>query len=194
MTKIKLASSRSLRNLYFTRTLFQLVWAWGIIASTRSQPSLAAILLILYPLWDVTCTLYDLRTSGEAGPARTSQIINIALGVLAALGIAVTIFSQPRYAIGIFGGWALAAGLLQLAAGLIRRRQLGGQWAMILSGAQSSLAGVAFLVGGLAGKVHVQDLGGYAIFGAIYFLVGGILLHRRLSQVASAGVSRKASA
>lgn len=65
---------------------------------------------------------------------------------------------------------------------------------MILSGAQSSLAGVAFLVGGLAGTVHVQDLGGYAIFGAIYFLVGGILLHRRLSQVASAGVSRKASA
>jgi len=82
----------------------------------------------------------------------------------------------------IFGAWALGAGLLQLIAGLIRRKKLGGQWAMILSGTQSTAAGVAFVLGGLGGKLHTKDMGGYAIFGAIYFLIGGVLLSRKLSE------------
>lgn len=180
-----ITASRSLRNLYFTRTFIQLVWAWGVISTAPSQPQFAAILLILYPLWDVACTLYDFKTSGQAGLARTSQIINVVLGVTTALGIAVTVFNQPAYAIAIFGGWALGAGLLQLSVGLIRRRQLGGQWAMILSGAQSTAAGIAFVLGSLNGKIHTKYLGGYAVFGAIYFLVGGILLSRKLSRIAS---------
>lgn len=174
-------SNRSLRNLYFTRTLFQIVWASCLILTAPSQPRLAAILLILYPLWDVACTLYDLNTSMQAGLARTSQTINVVFGVATALGIALTVFDQTAYAIAIFGGWALGAGLLQLLIGLIRRSQLGGQWPMILSGAQSTLAGVAFLLGGLSGKLQIKDLGGYAIFGAIYFLIGAILLHRKLT-------------
>ena len=129
--------------------------------------------------------LYDLKTSRHEGDARTSQLINIALGVAAALGIAITVFGKPAYAIAIFGGWALGAGLLQLLVGLVRRRQLGGQWAMILSGAQSSVAGIAFALGGLSGKFHIQDIGGYAVFGAIYFLIGGILLSRKLSRIGS---------
>ena len=43
-------------------------------------------------------------------------------------------------------------------------------------------AGVAFGLGGLQGKFHTKDLGGYAIFGAFYFLIGGILLNRKLPQ------------
>ncbi len=178
-------SSRSLRNLYFTRTFFQVLWAAAVIFTASSQPRWAAILLILYPLWDVACTLYDFKTSDQAGLARTSQLINIGLGVTTALGIAVTVFNQPAYAVAIFGGWALGAGLLQLLVGLIRRRQLGGQWAMILSGAQSSLAGIAFTLGGLSGKFHINDLGGYAVFGAIYFMIGALLLSRKLSRIAT---------
>ncbi|WP_229741361.1 hypothetical protein [Silvibacterium dinghuense] len=146
------------------------------------QPQVASVLLIAYPLWDVACTLYDLRASRPAGSARTSQIVNALLGSAAALGIALTIFSKPAYSIAIFGAWAFGAGVLQLVAGLIRRKQLGGQWAMILSGAQSTAAGIAFVLGGLGGKLHTKDLGGYAIFGALYFMIGGILLSRKLSQ------------
>ncbi len=51
---------------------------------------------------------------------------------------------------------------------------------MILSGAQSMIAGVAFFLGGLYDKRHIKDVGGYATFGAIYFLIGGILLTRKL--------------
>jgi hypothetical protein len=182
MSTNAIESARSLRNLYFVRTVFQVLWAATVLSTALTQPRVASILLIAYPLWDVACTLYDLTSSRPTGSARTSQIINALLGVATALGIAFTVFSNPAYAIAIFGAWALGAGLLQLVAGLIRRKQLGGQWAMILSGAQSTAAGIAFVLGGLSGKLHAKDMGGYAIFGAIYFLIGGILLSRKLSQ------------
>lgn len=174
--------ARPLRNLYFTRTVFQIAWAAAILSTALTQPQVASILLIAYPLWDVACTLYDLMASRPTGSARTSQAINALLGIATALGIALTVFSKPAYSIAIFGAWALGAGLLQLIAGLMRRKQLGGQWAMILSGAQSTAAGIAFVLGGLSGKFHAKDIGGYAIFGAIYFLLGGILLSRKLSH------------
>lgn len=176
-------SVRALRNLYLTRTVFQLIWAAAVTATAATEPQFAAILLILYPLWDVTCTVYDLKTSAQTKVARTSQTINIVLGVAAALAIAVTVFNHTAYAIAIFGGWALAAGLLQLVVAGIRRLRLGGQWALILSGAQSALAGIAFLIGGLNQKFQTKDLAGYALFGAIYFLVSAILLSRQFSKV-----------
>lgn len=187
------ASARSLRNLYFVRTAFQLFWAGTVLSTALSQPRIAAVLLIVYPLWDVACTLYDLKTSQPTGSARSSQLVNALLGTATALGMAVTVFHRPAYAIAIFGVWALGAGLLQLAAGLIRRKQLGGQWAMILSGAQSSIAGVSFVLGGLGGKLHAKDMGGYAIFGAVYFLIGGILLSRKLSHSTAAPLQQSAS-
>ena len=182
-------SARSLRKLYFVRTVFQAVWAGAVLATALTEPRVASILLIVYPLWDVACTLYDLSAARPTGSARTFQIVNALMGFATALGMAGTVFSKPAYAIAIFGAWALGAGVLQLVAGLIRRKQLGGQWAMILSGAQSTAAGIGFVVGGLSGKFHAKDLGGYAIFGAIYFLIGGILLSRKLSQGAVEAIS-----
>ena len=185
--------SRSLRNLYFTRTVVQLLWAGTVLAVAATNAPLAAGLLILYPLWDVACTVYDLRAStrSNSGPP-TAQYVNVALGTLAAIGIAATVFKSPQQAVVTFGAWACAAGLAQLAVGVARRRQMGGQWAMILSGVQSTAAGVAFMLGGLHGKTHIKDLGGYAIFGGVYFLVAGFLLHRKLTQSAKTGVAAAA--
>lgn len=187
MIKSTIDSTRSLRNLYFVRTGFQVMWAATVIAYARTQPQLAAVLFVLYPLWDVACTIYDLRTSIQSGGTRKSQRINILLGVGAAIGIGSTVFQRPTYAVAVFGAWAVSAGILQLIPALIRRKQeLGGQWAMILSGAQSALAGVAYFVGGLLDKRHIQDVGGYATFGAFYFLIGAIFLNRKLPKRAEA--------
>ena len=171
-------SPKTLRNLYFTRTVVQIIWAAAVIAVAAKNPPAGATLLILYPLWDVACTLYDLKTSAGSNSAATLYG-NAAAGTLAAIGIAFTAYSRPPYAVAIFGAWALVAGLLQLAVGILRRRRLGGQWAMILSGLQSTAAGVGFVLGGLSGKFQIKDLGGYAIFGAVYFLIAGILLGRK---------------
>jgi uncharacterized membrane protein HdeD (DUF308 family) len=185
---IEQPQAHSLRNLYFTRTAVQLLWAGIVIATAASSPALAAGLLILYPLWDVACTVYDLRSSTRSG-SPTAQYVNVALGSLAAIGMAVTAFKSPQRAVVIFGAWAFVAGLAQLAVGISRRKQLGGQWAMILSGIQSAAAGVAFILGGLHDKTHIKDLGGYAIFGGVYFLIAGFLMHRKLSRNARVGAA-----
>jgi uncharacterized membrane protein HdeD (DUF308 family) len=182
MTSQTLQAGRSLRNLYFVRTAVQIVWAVAVIGVAVKNQTLGATLLILYPLWDVACTLYDLKSSEGTGSAKT-QYVNALAGTLTAIGIGLTGYSHPQYAVAIFGGWALVAGLLQLAVGIIRRRNLGGQWAMILSGVQSTAAGVAFTLGGLGNKVHIKDLGGYAIFGGVYFLIAGIFLSRKLAKI-----------
>lgn len=176
MEHTPLQSTIALRNLYFTRTVVQLAWAAAVFA-TITHPVVGAALLVVYPLWDVACTFYDRHTQG----ANATQIFNIAAGLLTAAAMAATATTHPAYSIAAFGIWALAAGVLQLSAGLIRRKQLGGQWAMILSGAQSSIAGISFLLGGLSGKLHASNLAGYAIFGGVYFAVAGVLLARKLS-------------
>jgi uncharacterized membrane protein HdeD (DUF308 family) len=178
-------NAHTLRNLYYTRTVVQLLWAAVVLATAVSNPPVAAALLILYPLWDVACTIYDLRAfpASSSNPA-TTRYLNIAMGTLAAAGIAATVFTSPERAVLAFGIWALAAGLAQFAVALSRRKTLGGgQWAMILSGVQSAAAGIAFILGALDETKHIKDLGGYAVFGGVYFLIAGILLHRKLPQL-----------
>jgi hypothetical protein len=172
-----------LRNLYFTRTFVQLTWAAIVLTTAVAHPQLAAGLLIVYPLWDVACTVYDLRSSTRSiATPPAAQYVNAVLGLLAAIGISLTVFRSPQQAVEVFGAWAVAAGLAQLAVGIARRKQMGGQWAMILSGLQSTGAGLAFILGALHGTKHIKDLGAYAILGGVYFLIAGYLLHRKLSQ------------
>jgi len=77
----------------------------------------------------------------------------------------------------VFGIWAIAAGLAQLITGVRRWRTFGAQWAMILSGAQSMLAGVFFVTQAGRAKIPtIMDVAPYAAFGAFYFLVSAALL------------------
>ncbi len=69
------------------------------------------------------------------------------------------------------------AGLSQLATGVRRWRSYGAQWAMILSGAQSALAGTHFAQ--LASGPETPDITAiapYAAFGAFYFFVSAVWL------------------
>ena len=77
----------------------------------------------------------------------------------------------------VFGGWAVLSGLFQLVTGVRRWTSYGAQWAMILSGAQSGLAG-AHMLGKAAGAVPVSiaDIAPYAAFGAFYFLISAVSL------------------
>jgi uncharacterized membrane protein HdeD (DUF308 family) len=60
----------------------------------------------------------------------------------------------------------------------VLRYRLGGQWAMILSGGISVIAGGDFIA--MAGGPHpsLTGVAGYATLGGIFFLISAIRLHR----------------
>ncbi|WP_426037592.1 DUF308 domain-containing protein [Cypionkella sp. TWP1-2-1b2] len=77
----------------------------------------------------------------------------------------------------VFGIWAGFSGILQLATAVGRLKTYGAQWAMILSGAQSALAGVAMVVIAYGPEpVSIANIAPYAAFGAFYFAVSAIWL------------------
>jgi hypothetical protein len=58
-----------------------------------------------------------------------------------------------------------------------RRKTYGAQWAMILSGAQSALAGALFAKMATGTQVDaLATVASYAAFGAFYFLVSALWL------------------
>jgi uncharacterized membrane protein HdeD (DUF308 family) len=93
-----------------------------------------------------------------------------------ALALAIALPDMNKV-LGIFGAWAIMSGLLQLGTGLRRWKAYGAQWAMILSGAQSALAGGFFIhQAGMPAAPTIATVAGYAGFGAFYFLVSALSL------------------
>lgn len=177
----------ALKRYYFSRAAFSVAWVVAAATIGRSSGVVAAALLLLYPAWDAAANLFDASRSGGAknNPAQTLNAV-VSLFTTVAVGVALT--RDMHAVLLVFGVWAGLAGLLQLATG-IRRWRLGAQWAMILSGAQSALAGVFFVQRASGpGAPGIVDIAPYAAFGAFYFLVSAIWLtvamRRRQGQVA----------
>lgn len=175
--------ARSLRTLYFVRAAFSVVWVALVFAlastvTTGTKPSVAAIVLLtIYPLWDAAATIVDIRATRSA-TTHLPQYVNIAIGVLAAAGILIATLTSLSPALIVFGVWALVSGAVQLFLGLRRRKPVGGQWPMIISGGLSVLAGISFIVSSGAPMTGLTMLAGYSSFGAFWYLVGAILLIR----------------
>jgi len=168
-----------LKTYYLVRAGFAFAWlALAVTVAAHSAP-LAALLLVVYPAWDAVANLLDAARSGGLANNR-SQLINAVVSIAVAVAIAVSLPAM-RAVLAVFGAWAILAGLLQLATAL-RRRAGGvaqGQWAMILSGAQSALAGAFFMVQARgAAEPTIATVAGYAGFGGFYFLVSALLLMR----------------
>jgi uncharacterized membrane protein HdeD (DUF308 family) len=161
-----------LRRLYLVRFGFALVWAALLFASASDLGPLSVTLLVLYPLFDVAAALVDARSSRTTG-----LYVNIAISVLAAVGLAIACTSGIPAALRVWGAWAVLAGVVQLIVGVSRRR-LGGQWPMILSGGISVLAGASFIAQAGADGASLRNLAGYALLGGIFFLVSALRLGR----------------
>ncbi|WP_246144743.1 DUF308 domain-containing protein [Actinacidiphila oryziradicis] len=168
----------ALRQLYFVRFGFAIVWAALLFANKSHLGAFGVTLLIIYPLFDVAAAIIDARSSGAAGPIRGLQT-NIAISAVAAVGLAVAGTSGVPAVLRVWGAWAIVSGAVQLIVGLSRRkRQMGGQWPMMLSGGISVLAGAQFIVGASASNPKLTNVGGYAILGGIFFLISALRLGR----------------
>ena len=166
----------SLRNLYFVRFGFAIVWAVGMFAVGASLGPVTIGLLVLYPLFDVAAAVADFRSSRTARPT-VGLYFNMALSLLTAIGLAVAVTSGIPAVLRVWGAWAITAGVVQLIVA-IRRYRLGGQWAMILSGGISVLAGSSFIAMAGGPSAMLTSVAGYAVLGGVFFLVSALRLHR----------------
>ncbi|MEV5518358.1 hypothetical protein AB0L50_36620 [Streptomyces flaveolus] len=166
-----------LRKLYFLRFAFAAVWAALLFTTAGTLGALTATLLVIYPLFDVACAVVDLRSAqGNGQPVRGLRM-NIALSALTVVGLAVAATSGIPAVLRVWGAWAVTAGIVQLVVGAVRRR-LGGQWAMIASGAISTLAGSSFIAQAGKDGASLGSLAGYAFLGGVFFLVSALRLGR----------------
>jgi len=170
-------TAQALRTLYFVRAAFSLVWVSLLLLFEHSSPTLTAALLLLYPAWDVVATFGDIRANRGSG-SLLPQYVNIFIGSATTLAVGLALRQGIPAVFVVYGVWAGLTGLIQLLLGLRRRRQLGGQWPMMLSGGQSVLAGVSFVVMAHAPTMGVANLAGYSAFGAFYFLLSALRLRK----------------
>ncbi|ANL47418.1 hypothetical protein AMC87_CH02749 [Rhizobium phaseoli] len=164
-----------LRSYYFTRAAFSLIWIAAAILS-GGQAGLAAFLLVIYPLWDAAANLVDARVNGGL-KANPSQALNVVVSTITTLAVVIALGKSNYAVLAVFGAWAILSGLLQLSTGVRRWRIYDAQWVMILSGAQSPLAG-AFMISRSFGAASptILDIVPYAGFGAFYFLLSSLWL------------------
>jgi uncharacterized membrane protein HdeD (DUF308 family) len=167
----------SLRQFYFLRATVAFVWvALVLLFSKLALPVLVAdVLLLLYPAWDALANVLDARRSGGLG-ANPGQRLNavISIATTAALAIALGVGGNAG-GVFVFAAWALLSGLLQLYVG-VRRRKAGGQVFMMISGAQSALAGVVMAMQAFGKAPTIAQLAPYAAFGGLYFLLSALRL------------------
>jgi uncharacterized membrane protein HdeD (DUF308 family) len=145
--------------------------------------AVVSLLLVIYPAWDAVANLVDARSNGGMA-ANRSQTLNVIASALVTVVVIAAVMKDTYAVLAVFGVWAILSGLLQLYTAVRRWRSYGAQWAMILSGGQSTLAG-GFMIKQSVGIVppSILDIAPYAAFGAFYFLVSAVWLtiasHRR---------------
>ena len=169
-------ASSWLKSYYFTRFAFSAAWVTAAFTVANDNRFLAAFLLIAYPAWDAAANYADASRSGGLSD-NMSQTLNLTFSTMTAIAVAAALGLGMHLVVGIFGIWAIFAGLFQLTAAVHRWKSARAQWPMILSGVQSMLAG-GFMVTIAVGTkpVGITDIAPYAAFGAFYFLVSGISL------------------
>jgi len=170
------AISTTLRTLYLARSAFAILWALLLALTAATLGPLSVVLLLLYPVVDLVAAVVDHRASRATRPA-PALFVNMALSLLAAIGLAVAVTSGLPSVLVVWGAWAITAGLVQLVVA-VSRRALGGQWPMILSGGISVLAGAAFIAQASTPAASLTSLAGYATLGGIFFLISALRLQR----------------
>lgn len=165
-----------LKRYYFGRAAFSAIWVAAALTAGRQSFPVAVALLIIYPAWDAVANFVDAARNGGLANNR-SQAINVAVSLVMTVAVIVALTMSMNWVLAVFGLWAIFSGLLQLGTAARRWKTSGGQWAMILSGGQSAVAGAFFIAQArMPEPPSIANVAGYAGLGAFYFLVSAVWL------------------
>ena len=183
-------TATSLRKLYFIRAAFSVAWVILIALFAKTSIVIAGVLLVLYPAWDAACSFADVRANHN-GSSKTPQYVNAVISSFTAIAAGLALQKGVPEVLIVFGTWAIGTGLIQLLLGLRRRKLLGGQWPMIISGAQSMIGGASFIILAHDPTKGIASLAGYAAFGAFYYLLAAYRLSKTVNAVVSAQTDQR---
>ena len=170
------SSNGWLKSYYYLRFAVSAAWVAVAFAVAKNVPPLAAVMLVAYPAWDALANYVDARRTGGLG-SNKSQLLNVVGSIVATIAVAIALGRSMNAVLAVYGVWAVFSGIFQLVTALRRWKTNGAQWAMILSGAQSALAGLFFVsMAGGTEAIGIVNVAPYAAFGAFYFLVSAVWL------------------
>ncbi|WP_192256051.1 DUF308 domain-containing protein [Mesorhizobium silamurunense] len=170
------SSNGWLKSYYYMRFAVSAAWVAVAVTVAKSIPPLAAVMLVAYPVWDALANYVDAQRTGGLGRNK-SQLLNFVVSIVATIAVAIALGHSMNAVLSVYGVWAVVSGMLQLLTAVRRWKTNGAQWAMILSGAQSALAGLFFVrMAGGTEAIGIVNVAPYAAFGAFYFLVSAVWL------------------
>jgi uncharacterized membrane protein HdeD (DUF308 family) len=171
-------TATSLRKLYIIRAAFSVTWVILVALFAKNSAGIATALLVIYPAWDVVGTFLDIRANQKNSASKMPQYINAVISIITTIAVGIALQKGVPEALIVFGIWAIGTGLIQFILGLQRRKFLGGQWPMIISGGQSILGGTSFIILAHDPTKGITSLAGYAAFGAFYYLLAAYRLYK----------------
>jgi uncharacterized membrane protein HdeD (DUF308 family) len=175
-TPVAASGEQWLKQYYFMRAAFSVLWVAAALTIGQQSFAVAAALLIAYPAWDAAANVVDAARSGGLAVNR-SQAINVTASSIMTIAVIIALTMSMSWVLSAFGLWAIFSGLLQLGTAVRRWKTSGGQWAMVLSGGQSAVAGALFIFQAqMPQEPSISTVAGYAGVGAFYFLVSAIWL------------------
>ena len=170
------SSNGWLKSYYYLRFAVSAAWVVAAFTVAKSSPPLAAAMLVAYPAWDALANYIDARRTGGLGRNK-SQLLNFAVSIVATIAVAIALGHSMNAVLSVYGVWAVVSGVFQLLTAARRWKTNGAQWPMILSGAQSALAGLFFVkMPGGTEIIGIANVAPYAAFGAFYFFVSALWL------------------
>jgi uncharacterized membrane protein HdeD (DUF308 family) len=161
---------------------------FGFLAYLWPGITFAVLVLFFgaYALWDgVFALISAFRTEGER---RWALVFQGVAGIAAGL---ITFFWPGAATLAILiiiGAWAIVTGIAEISAAVRLRKEIEGEWLLLLSGALSVLFGIAIAIWPAAGLLAVTwMIGAYAIlFGVLFIVLGFRLRSLRSDRLATA--------
>ena len=150
---------------------------FGILAYVWPDITFTVLVLFFgaYALWDgVFALIGAFRTQSER---RWILVLEGLVGIAAGL---VTFFwpgAATLAILTIIAAWAIVTGVFEIIGAIRLRKEIEGEWFLLLSGLLSVLFGIALVIWPVAGLVAVTwMIGAYAIVFGILLIVLGIRL------------------
>jgi uncharacterized membrane protein HdeD (DUF308 family) len=156
-------------------------------------PNITVLALVaLFGAYCLVDGVIEIGTAIVGGIATAGRRAWLAVEGIAGIIAGIITFAWPNITalvlLWVIAFWALVTGIMEIVAAIRLRRELQGEWLLILSGALSVVFGILLIVWPASGALALVTLIGiYALIFGVDLIVLGFRLRRVHGSVAGAG-------